>query len=296
MELLNNCPSCNSTSFNTCLTTLDYFLSREEFEIVECMDCKLKFTNPRPGFNDIVKYYDSPEYISHNTSLKGLLTRLYTLARNFMLKKKFSIVSAYTKGNSILDVGCGTGEFLNFCKSKGFSAYGIELNERPRESAKMNFNLDVREKITDFIQTGIKFDCISLWHVLEHIHDLKITIAEIKTLLKPGGVLIVALPNCNSWDALHYKQYWAAYDLPRHLYHFNESSFTRFAEINSLKIVKVLPQVLDSFYISLLSEKYLGKKNNLFKAFINGSISNFNAGKPGSGYSSLIYILYPEII
>jgi 2-polyprenyl-3-methyl-5-hydroxy-6-metoxy-1,4-benzoquinol methylase len=263
---------------------------------VECIDCKLKFTNPRPELNEIVKYYDSSEYISHDTSKKGLLTWVYRMARNFMLKKKFSIVSAFSKGNSILDIGCGTGEFLNFCKLKGFNAYGIELNEKPRESAKKNFKLDIREKITNFLQDGLKVDCISLWHVLEHIHDLKITMDEIKTLLKPGGVLIVALPNCNSWDALHYKQYWAAYDLPRHLYHFNESSFTRFAAINNMKTVKILPQVLDSFYISLLSEKYLGKKNNLFKAFINGSISNFNAGKPGSGYSSLIYILYAEII
>ncbi|MCX6284020.1 MAG: class I SAM-dependent methyltransferase [Bacteroidetes bacterium] len=295
MELLQNCPACNSASFKPFLATLDYFLSQEEFVIVECNNCGLRFTNPRPDIRESVRYYDSEEYISHDTSKKELLTLVYWYARNVMLKKKVSIVSRYLKGKNILDIGCGTGEFLNFCKNRGLNAFGVELNSKPRETAARNFGLDIRETISDFNRENCKFDCITLWHVLEHIHDLKGTMEAIKKILAPGGVVIIALPNCNSWDALKYEKYWAAYDLPRHLYHFNKTSFENFAGFHQMKIEKTFPQVLDSYYISLLSEKYRSGKNNLLKAFVNGAISNLKAKKQETGYSSLIYILYPEI-
>ncbi|MCX6287861.1 MAG: class I SAM-dependent methyltransferase [Bacteroidetes bacterium] len=295
MELLKNCPSCNSTSYKTRINGYDYFLSNEEFIIVECNECGLNFTNPRPGIADSVRFYDSADYISHDTSKKGLLTLVYTYARNFMLRKKLSIVEGYSKGKNILDIGCGTGEFLNFCKKKGLETYGVELNRKPRETAAKNFGLDIREKIVDFPAEKHMFDCITLWHVLEHIHELAPTIESIKNHLKPDGALIIALPNCSSWDALHYKKFWAAYDLPRHLYHFNKKSFTKFLGIHQFKIIKILPQVLDSYYISLLSEKYKSGKNNLIKAILNGAISNFKAGNSETGYSSQIYILHPEI-
>ncbi len=295
MELIHNCPSCKSTSFKVFLKSFDYFLSQEEFEIVECANCGLKFTNPRPDIQNSIRYYDSAEYISHDTSKKEILTLVYTYARNVMLKKKFSIAKRFIKGKNILDIGCGTGEFLNYCKNNKLNAFGVELNKKPRESAAANYSLDVREKISDFNPGNWKFDCITLWHVLEHIHDLNVAIEDIKKILAPGGVLIIALPNCNSWDALKYEKFWAAYDLPRHLYHFNKASFQNFADLHQMKIVKTLPQILDSFYISLLSEKYRSGKSNLMKAFVNGAISNVKAKNPETGYSSHIYILYPEI-
>jgi SAM-dependent methyltransferase len=295
MELLKNCPACKSASIKSFMSSRDYFLTKEEFQIAECMDCGLRFTNPRPDYNNILKYYDSEDYISHDSSRKGVLTWIYTHARSYMLKKKFNIVSAYSKGRSILDIGCGTGEFLNFCKSRGFKASGIELNDKPRESARIKYGIEVKKSIEEYASEDQKFDCITLWHVLEHIHELEYTMNKIKMLLKPAGILIIALPNSNSWDADHYKQFWAAYDLPRHLYHFNKSSFNKFAGIHKFNVIKTLPQVLDSFYISLLSEKYRTGKTNFFKAVIKGAISNFNAGKQVMGYSSVIYILYKEI-
>jgi len=294
MEVLNNCPSCNSVSSKPCMKSCDYFLTKEDFIIVECSDCRLRFTNPRPAFEDSIRYYDSSDYISHDTSQKGILPWVYTQARKLMLKKKFSIVSKYSKGKRILDIGCGTGEFLLFCKTKGLDVSGVELNDKPREAAKTKYGLDIRKTILDFNLNENKFDCISLWHVLEHIHELNATIESIKKYLKPRGVVIMALPNCGSWDAIHYKNYWAAYDLPRHLYHFNKNSFTIFTRKNKLNIVKILPQVLDAYYISLLSEKYKTGKGNLIKALFKGAYSNFMARKNQAGHSSLIYILFPE--
>ena len=294
MELLNNCPACGSEAVIPLFKSRDYFLTKEEFSVVECRDCKLRFTNPRPGFAEILKYYDSSEYISHDTSEKTLLTKVYTAARNYMLKKKYAIVKSYSKGSSLLDVGCGSGEFLNYCKIKGVTTFGVELNEKPREFARKSFGLDIREKLVDFPETEYKFDCITLWHVLEHIHNLKETMAMLKTRLKPGGVLIIALPNYSSWDSVHFETFWAAYDLPRHLYHFNEISFRKFSSAERLKILQIIPQKLDSFYISLISEKYMHGRSNFLKAIIKGLYSNSTAGKNARGHSSLIYILSRE--
>lgn len=294
MESLANCPVCQSESLKQVFKTKDYFLTNEEFEVVECNACKLRFTNPRPEFGEILKFYDSTEYISHDTSKKNLLTRIYKVARSFMLKKKYSIVKSYAKGNKVLDVGCGSGEFLNFCRSKGAICFGVELNTKPREHARNVYGLDVRGKLNEFSVTEFQFDCITLWHVMEHIHDLKNTINLLKEHLKPEGILIIALPNFSSWDAEHYKEFWAAYDLPRHLYHFNKFSFKIFAATNHFKILDIIPQKLDSYYISLLSEKYKFGKSKIVRAILNGAYSNLISNKKERGHSSLIYILSQE--
>lgn len=296
MENLNKCPACNSTEIHLSFVANDYFLSGEEFQVMQCSICSLRFTSPRPSAAESGRYYESKDYISHDTSRKDLLTHIYTLARNFMLGKKFKIVRKHIRGKKILDIGCGTGEFLNHCKINGLEAYGVEVNQKPRDAAKMNYDLDVRGNIAEFSPEQFKFDCISLWHVLEHIHELEKTMDHLKAYLNPEGVLIIALPNCRSWDADHYGKFWAAWDLPRHIYHFDIRSFTKFAEIKKLKIVETRPQVLDSFYVSLLSEKYLKSKLGMFKAFVYGLISNLKARNEERGYSSMIYIVKPEKI
>jgi len=295
MEQLANCPICNSADINPVLEGCDFFLSREPFSISECRTCGLRFTNPRPVFSEMQKYYESTDYISHDSTQKGLLARIYKLARRFTLRKKYSIIREFSKAKTILDIGCGTGDFLNYCRNNGFSAFGVEPNEKPRKWATGHFRLDVRENLAEFLNEKIQFDCITLWHVLEHIHELQGTLSILESLLKPGGSIIIALPNINAWEARHYGKFWAALDLPRHLYHFNSSTLNFFAEKHGFRLIKTLPQTLDSFYISLLSEKYLKGKTNFIKAFFIGLHSNIKAGKPEYGHSSLIYVLEREI-
>ena len=295
MEELSNCPACNSSEIIPSLEGFDFFLTKEKFSIWDCRGCGLKFTNPRPIFSEMSKYYESSEYISHDSGQKGVLTRIYKVARKFTLKRKFAIIHKYSKTGSILDVGCATGEFLNHCRGKEFSVYGVEPNEKPRKWAIDHFQLDIRKNLNDFQAGKFQFNCITLWHVLEHIHDLQGTILNLTHLLAPGGIIIIALPNLNAWDARHYGKFWAALDLPRHLYHFNSGAFTLLAKRKGLKIINTLPQSLDSFYISLLSEKYQFGKTNYLKVFFLGLVSNIKAKKPEYRHSSLVYILEREI-
>ena len=291
MEKLTSCPVCGKSNFVPFLQSRDYFLTQEEYTIVRCENCGFKFVNPRPDAIEIGKYYESPDYVSHDSGKKSPLNFLYRLARKRAVKNKFHLVNRLSKDKKILDIGCGTAEFLFYCKQKGFDVLGIEPGEKPRTFARTEYNLDVREE--DHLDKLItpEFDVITLWHVLEHVHLLNDRMRKIAQILKPGGNIIIAVPNVDSWDAARYGQFWAAYDLPRHLYHFSRNSMRVLSANHGLKIVKTLPMKLDAFYISLLSEKYAKGKQDYFNAVINGIRSNNFAKKNNNNYSSLIYIL-----
>lgn len=290
-ELLKECPVCSGSDFSSFLEGKDYFLSRECFSIQSCNHCGFKFTNPRPDFDHASKYYETEKYISHNAKDGGLIAAVYRIARFFAIRKKFSIIQSLSPGRRLLDVGCGTAELLNYCRKNGMDVKGVEPNARARDFAKQNYSIEVFQKLNDLKEEERKFDCISLWHVLEHLPSLAQSLKDIDDLLQPMGVLIIAVPNAESWDAGHYGKFWAAYDLPRHLYHFSESSLRRLLENHSFEIVEKIPQKLDAYYISLLSEQYKSGSRNLVKATINGLRSNFNACKRKHGYSSIIFAI-----
>jgi SAM-dependent methyltransferase len=290
MNQLSNCPCCGGSRFAPYLSCKDYTVSGESFSIVNCSDCNFKFTNPRPSDTVIGNYYKSDDYISHSDTKKGIVAKLYHVVRSYTLKQKENLLLKHVSRGTLLDYGCGTGMFLKHCKSTGWSVEGIEPDSHARAMAAAG---DFKVYGDPFsIDLSKKYDAITLWHVLEHVGEIERTIAFLKERLNPSGVLIVAVPNYNSFDARFYKEHWAAYDLPRHFYHFDENSLQRIMKKGGFSLVRSIPMKFDSFYVSLLSEKYLSGKARLLKAFWIGLKSNLVA-KSASEYSSVIYVLKP---
>jgi 2-polyprenyl-3-methyl-5-hydroxy-6-metoxy-1,4-benzoquinol methylase len=291
MEKIEKCPVCHNNQFDVFLEVQDYFLTQEQFTIVNCRSCGFKFTNPRPKEENLSVYYKSEEYISHSNTKNGLINKIYHFIRNHNHKSKYSIIKKFQKnGKSILDIGCATGEFLNFFKEKGWTTFGIEPGTEARKFAEENYKLEVFDENKIATIPNQSFDVISMWHVLEHVPHLNQRISELKRILNDKGILLIAVPNSNSYDAIHYKNYWAAYDVPRHLYHFNPITLKEIFTKHGFEIAKILPMKFDSYYVSLLSEKYKNKKTKLLKAFYIGLKSNLKANKIINN-SSIIFVL-----
>lgn len=288
-ERLDKCPLCHSGHFRNYLIAKDHLLTGESFAIVECENCKLKFTNPRPSLSDIHKYYQSEDYISHSNKSNSPVNLIYKIARFFTLKSKLRLIAHHSRKKTLLDVGCGTGHFLDLCQANGWDCNGIEPDENTRKMVIQKKALAIYPDLKDLPENQ-KFDVITLWHVLEHVYQLDETLLTLHARLHKKGVLFIALPNCASWDANHYKEDWAAYDVPRHLYHFDPETFKKLIVRYNFKIKEILPQKLDAYYVSLLSEKYLNNRFNYYRAIINGITSNKFAFKSNL-YSSLIYVI-----
>lgn len=284
-----NCPVCSSSNFEKFISAIDHNVSGDSFTIVKCLDCNFKFTNPIPTEDTIGNYYKSENYISHSDTNKGLINKIYQFVRKKAIKRKEQLISSEASGKHLLDIGCGTGDFLAYAKNKGWKVNGLEPDQDAREIAKQKNNLVVHDlsELNSF-KDGF-FDVITMWHVLEHVYHLNRDIEIFKSKLKPDGKLVVAVPNCSSYDANVYKEHWAAYDLPIHLYHFTPTDIKKLFSNHNMKLEKILPMYYDSYYISMLSEKYRG--GSIFKAVINGFKSNREANKNGTTFSSQIYII-----
>ena len=267
------------------LTVKDYLVSNEEFILEFDAEKEMLLTNPQPEASKLSQYYESEQYISHTDNKKGLVPFLYHVVKRRSLKNKLGLIKSLKKdAKSILDIGAGTGDFLSFIQSESKSVTGIEPNPKARELAK-NKGFFLEEDIKNV--KGKLFDVITMWHVLEHIPNLEETIIDLESLLKPNGVLIVAVPNFYSFDAAYYKSFWAAFDVPRHLWHFSKVSMNKLFT-DKFSLLKISPMVFDSFYVSILSEKNKTGKINFLKAFFVGLISNLYALSTME-YSSLIY-------
>ncbi len=290
MLTIEKCLVCGSNQFEPFLQCKDYTVSQESFNVVSCKSCGFNFTSPRPDNSVLGNYYKAESYVSHTNSKKGIVNRLYHIVRNYTLAKKVKLISSYVSRGTILDYGCGTGMFLGACKNAGWETFGLEPDDDARKIAsEQNLNL-FSDKIK--IQTHVaekQFDAITLWHVLEHVTDMPETLAFFKQKLKTNGVLIIAVPNHVSYDAQYYKEHWAAYDVPRHLHHFELKSMKALLDNGGFQLIETKPMKFDSFYVSMLSEKYKTGTVNLVKAFLTGLKSNLKA-KDTSSYSSTIYI------
>lgn len=291
MKKMESCIICGEDQFVHYLDCKDHFLSKQTFSIVECVRCGFRFINPRPLTGELGKYYKSENYISHSGTRKGFINKIYLLARKFTLKRKYNIVQAFKSSGSMLDIGCGSGELLNLFQEKGWKIVGVEPDELVRNAAISRYSLDIREEASLKKITDGSFDVVTMWHVLEHVPGLVDRVKEVKRLLKNDGILVVAVPNSNSMDAKIYGEHWAAYDVPRHLWHFTKDSIAMLFRNHGMVIAKILPMKLDAFYVSMLSEKYKEGKINYLRAAKNGLLSNKGAKKNKNEYSSLIFII-----
>ena len=270
------------------LTVKDYSVSGETFDLYLDETLDMLITHPQPSLENLGKYYESEDYISHTDNKRSLFEKLYHFIKTIALKNKLNLINSLqpNKGR-ILDIGAGTGDFLSVAKNDGWQTTGVEPSEKAKAIA-------IKKGISFVEQTSEldnhSFDVISMWHVLEHVPDLDKQIKELKRLLKPTGTLIIAVPNFKSFDAKHYGKFWAAYDVPIHFWHFSKTAIKLLFEKEAMPLEKILPMKFDSFYVSLLSEKYKSGKMNFIKAFFIGLQSNVKASQ-NFEYSSHIYIL-----
>ncbi|GAB3546842.1 class I SAM-dependent methyltransferase [Spirosoma fluminis] len=289
METVTQCPVCSGTQFKNVLTCKDYLVSQHDFVIQECQQCSFRLTNPRPDSASIGTYYKSDQYISHNDSGKGLISTAYRTVRNYTLRSKLNLITTLNKGKgSILDVGCGTGAFLETCKNGGWQIMGMEPDPEARTKAIDKLKVPIQSSLED-IDDAHTYDIISLWHVLEHIADIEKAITKLYSLLSENGTLLIAVPNSASYDAMYFQQYWAAYDLPRHLHHFTPSTIQPLFNKHGFKLADRKPMLFDAFYIAMLSTKYQTGKTDYVKSVQVGLQSNLKARQSGQ-YSSISYL------
>ncbi len=292
LERLSKCPLCKSGRFLNYAEITDHAVSKENFILCKCSNCELIFTNPRPFEEEINPYYNFPEYYSHEDNTKNLTQWIYQKVRNYNISKKVNFINSLQNKGKLLDYGCGTGEFLKAAKKQGWKVIGVEPNEKARNQANQKLKGKTKGSIDD-IKKDQSFDVITLYHVLEHIHKLRKTTKKIINHLKPNGYVVIAVPNHTSWDAKKYGKYWAGWDVPRHLYHFNSTSIEQFTKEFELTLIEVKPMKFDSFYVSLLSEGYINGNSSILSKYWNGLINGFKSNRsaksPGQ-FSSNIYV------
>jgi SAM-dependent methyltransferase len=294
LENVSNCPICGGAQFKDFLVCQDYTASQEKFNLSSCTRCNFVFTNPRPDADSIGRYYKSDSYISHTGTRKGFLNFLYLQVRQYTLRWKIRLLQKYKQTGSLLDYGCGTGEFLSTCRKNGFQITGVEPSDEARRKAESLLGLSIHTDITQI--SNKKFDIITLWHVLEHVTDLRENLIVFKSLLNQQGILVIAVPNRESYDAALYREHWAGYDVPRHLSHFSRENMAMLLHDMDFSLLAIKPMKLDSFYVSLLSENYLNAQTPALTRFIHGIFNGWKSNRHAEkkqNYSSLIYIARP---
>lgn len=287
-----SCPLCKGNHIHPVMKCTDYYATGEVFEVYHCDDCGFTFTQDAPVESEIGRYYESPDYISHSDTRKGAMNTIYHWVRGLMLQKKAKLIErelGQTKGH-LLDIGTGTGYFPHTMQQRGWIVEAVEKNTPAREFALKHFGLTVKEDEALDAFPAQSFDVITLWHVMEHLEHLDDVWTIFGRLLKETGVLVVAVPNCSSYDAKIYQKEWAAYDVPRHLWHFTPESMKACAQRHGFKLEKYHPMPFDAFYVSMLSERNM--KHSC--SFVRGLCSGLRAYLHAMGHkelsSSIIYI------
>lgn len=290
MESVDQCPVCCSASSSVALTATDHTVSHEHFEIRQCDGCGFHFTSPRPEQNNSGKYYLSGDYISHAAKASSLKDRIYHSVRRWAIRGKHKLIASYHSSGAVLDVGCGTGDFLSFLQGKGYTVTGVEVSPIARSLAEAK-GLLVAEKL-DTIPPQAQFQVVSLWHVLEHVPDPRQTLEQLHARCAEDALLVIAVPDHASWDRAHYGAYWAAWDVPRHLSHFRRPDMKRLLLQTGFEPIAIKKMWFDAPYVSMLSEQYrgAGPLTSLIKGALFGSWSNVIAWSSGRPTSSSLYL------
>ena len=283
------CPWCGSSKAEIKMEVKDEFLSQEEFHLCECTNCGMLYTMPRPSKDKIGEYYKSDKYYSHQENKSGFIPKLYELVKSFNVKNKFNMA---TKGKTIgklLDIGCGVGDFIHTAEQKGWDCVGVEPSDEAKNIAKSRTkgNIIDSEKLEQIQDQN--FDVITMWHVLEHVDDIKWQVNQLQRLIKDDGRIVIAVPNYKSYDSEFYQQHWAAYDVPRHLNHFDKMIIAKMFKSKELKLINTEKLVWDAYYISYISEQYMQHSLALMRGVWRGLISNCKARQTGE-WSSMVYI------
>lgn len=291
---MNKCPLCANKQTEHYLSSKDYFLSGEPFDLFKCSQCGLIFTHPFPDEKNIHKYYKSVQYFSHPHKRVSLTGKMYDWVKNRNIRAKFEIIHQFKPKGKLLDIGCGSGDFIHYGKKIGWEVCGLEPDEEARKFAAAKTGENILHPEQTLSLESASFDVITLWHVLEHVYDLDKQLTEITRLAKGDALIVVALPNHRSHDAKTYGSFWAAWDLPRHLYHFDPNSIAYLFAKHGYSQVKTLPMKWDAYYVALLSEKYKYKRQNYIRAIWRAFISNRKAAHTNH-YSSLIYCFKKKV-
>lgn len=290
---LQNCPICSSSQLAPLFSGIDYSHTKEEFEVEKCADCGFVFTQNAPDENNIGKYYESEDYVSHSDTQKGLFFKIYHAVRNYMLGQKRKMIEQVTDKGKLLDIGCGTGYFLNEMQVQKWEVTGIEQDEQARKYGSNKFNINVKTPAELFELESGSFTAISMWHVLEHVHNLDGYLKQIYNLLESDGTLAIAVPNHDSHDGKHYGKHWAAWDLPIHLWHFTPDSMEKLMKKYGFKIIAHKRLPFDSFYVSMLSEKYKKRTGVVgqLSGIATGLISFVKSLSHPKKCSSVVYLI-----
>ena len=293
-KMNNKCPWCESEKAQINLWLKDEFLTKEDFHICECLNCGLLYTMPRPDKEKIGAYYKSEAYYSHQENKKGFIPKVYERVKTINLKHKYRLATSGMQPGKLLDIGCGVGDFLHTAEMHGWECIGVEPSEDAKAIAqkRMKGKIITSEELKGFPDGA--FDVITMWHVLEHVDDLKWQVAQLQRLVKPSGRVVIAVPNYKSYDGQYYKEHWAAYDVPRHLNHFNRITLSKIFKTSGLELVKMDKLKWDAYYISYLSEQYRHHSLPLVRGLYRGFISNCKARRSGE-WSSLVYVFERKI-
>ena len=285
----NKCPWCDSDKAQINLWLKDEFLTKEDFHICECLNCGLLYTMPRPDKDHIGAYYKSEDYYSHKENTKGFVPKLYERIKKNNLKNKYQLATNGLSVGKMLEIGCGVGDFLHTAEEHGWECIGVEPSEEAKAIATKRTKASILSSEELESLADEQFDLITMWHVLEHVDDLRWEMDQLQRLIKPHGRIVIAVPNYKSYDGQYYKEHWAAYDVPRHLNHFNRTVLTKMFKTKGLELKKMDKLKWDAYYISYMSEQYRINSLPLVRGAFRGLISNSKARKSGE-WSSLVYI------